>query len=129
MAHRRRRRLTSNEVRRWIGRNHDKTIGSERSERAPASGWLTEDELRELADGALSEEMGLGDYGRSHRAMILFAAHVGIRQGELFTLQRQDVVDQTCTIRRSGSGFWSRLSRLATRPTFTLHRRRARPEW
>jgi integrase len=62
---------------------------------------LTEPELTALADVALTDEMEFGDYGREYRAMILFAGYVGLRPGELFTLQRDDVNGQMCTIHRS----------------------------
>lgn len=49
---------------------------------------LTEPELHQLADLAPS---ALGDLGEQFRAMILFAAYVCLRPGELFALQRRDL--------------------------------------
>ena len=46
---------------------------------------LTEDELDELAEHALAVH---GEFGPTFRAMILFAAYVGLRPGELFALER-----------------------------------------
>lgn len=62
---------------------------------------LTETELVALADVALTDEMELEDFGREYRAMILFSGYVGLRPGELFALQRDDVNGQMCTIERS----------------------------
>ncbi len=65
---------------------------------------LTEPELSVLADMALDPRMELGPaYGREYRAMILFAGYVGLRPGELFALQRDDVQGQLCRIERSRS--------------------------
>lgn len=47
---------------------------------------LTESEVARLADAALGCH---GDYGPTFRAMILFAAYVGLRPGELFALEPQ----------------------------------------
>lgn len=49
---------------------------------------LTEAELEELAQCAVQVH---GPYGPTFRAMILFAAYVGIRPGELFALEHSDV--------------------------------------
>src|SRR5205807_352897 len=49
---------------------------------------LTESEVRELAGCALRAH---GPFGPAFRAMILFAAYVGLRPGELFALERSDV--------------------------------------
>jgi integrase len=43
----------------------------------------------------------LGGYGPEMRAMITFAAWTGIRQGELYGLQWEDVAESEITIRRS----------------------------
>jgi integrase len=44
----------------------------------------------------------LGGYGSEFRAMIQFAAWTGVRQGELFALQWDDIIeDEEMTIRRS----------------------------
>lgn len=43
----------------------------------------------------------LGGYGPEFRAMITFAAWTGIRQGELFALQWEDVTDDEITISKS----------------------------
>jgi integrase len=48
----------------------------------------TEAELYDLADCALRVH---GPYGPTFRTMILFAAYVGIRPGELFALEHDDV--------------------------------------
>lgn len=50
---------------------------------------LTEDELHELGDTAARV---LGDYGPTFRSMILFAGYVGLRPGELFALERGDLL-------------------------------------
>jgi integrase len=49
---------------------------------------LGEDELLDLAQCALEVH---GEYGPTFRAMILFAAYVGIRPGELFALEHPDI--------------------------------------
>lgn len=62
---------------------------------------LTEPELVALADLALTGRMRLGAFGTQYRAMVLFAGYVGLRPGELFALQRSDVVGQEVTIERA----------------------------
>jgi integrase len=62
---------------------------------------LTELQLAALADVALADEMELGEFGREYRAMVLFAGYVGLRPGELFVLQRDDIVGEHCTIERA----------------------------
>src|SRR3954463_9281802 len=62
---------------------------------------LTEAELQTLADGALAVH---ADYGPTFRAMILFAAYVGLRPGELFALERADVREDEVTIRQNLDG-------------------------
>lgn len=62
---------------------------------------LTEPELTAIADVALTDEMELGEYAPEYRAMILFSGYVGLRPGELFALQRDDINGQLCTIERS----------------------------
>lgn len=62
---------------------------------------LTETELRELAERA---GVVHGDYGPTFRAMIIFAAYVGLRPGELFALQRADVLHDEVVIRRNLDG-------------------------
>jgi integrase len=62
---------------------------------------LTEPELYKLGDVALSVH---GDYGPTFRAMILFAAYVGLRPGELFALERTDVRHDEVTIRQNLDG-------------------------
>jgi integrase len=62
---------------------------------------LTEPELDALADVALAVH---GDYGRTFRAMILFAGYVGLRPGELFALERTDVRGDEVTIRQNLDG-------------------------
>ena len=49
---------------------------------------ITEERLHELADSALTTCDG---YGSTFRACVLFAAYVGLRPGELFTLKWADV--------------------------------------
>lgn len=49
---------------------------------------ISEDRLYELADSAL---VTCGDYGPTFRACILFAAYVGLRPAELFTLKWADL--------------------------------------
>lgn len=46
----------------------------------------------------------LGEYGTTFRAMILFAGYVGLRPGELFALERGDLVDDEVHIRRNLDG-------------------------
>ena len=62
---------------------------------------LTEPELSELASCALRAH---GSYGPAFRAMILFAAYVGLRPGELFALERTDVRSDEVVIRQSLDG-------------------------
>lgn len=62
---------------------------------------LTEAELVRLADCA---PQSLGAVGPTFRAMILFAAYVGLRPGELFALERRDVAQDEVTIRQSLDG-------------------------
>jgi integrase len=64
---------------------------------------LTEPELHDLADWALKAH---GAFGPAFRAVILFAAYVGLRPGELFALERSDLGADEVTIRQSldGSG-------------------------
>jgi integrase len=62
---------------------------------------LTEAELQTLADSALAVH---SDYGPTFRAMIVFAAYVGLRPGELFALERTDVREDEVTIRQNLDG-------------------------
>jgi integrase len=62
---------------------------------------LTADELHELADVALRVH---AEYGPTFRAMILFAGYVGLRPGELFALERGDLVEDEVHIRRNLDG-------------------------
>lgn len=62
---------------------------------------LTEDELTELGEKALEV---LGEFGPTFRAMIVFAAYVGLRPGELFALERTDVGHDEVTIRQNLDG-------------------------
>ena len=62
---------------------------------------LTVKELSELADCALRV---LGDFGPAFRAMILFAAYVGLRPGEMFALERSDVRSDEVVIRQNLDG-------------------------
>ena len=45
-----------------------------------------------------------GEYGPMFRAMVLFAAYVGLRPGELFALERRDVGHDEVTIRQNLDG-------------------------
>jgi integrase len=62
---------------------------------------LTEGELDELAEKALDVH---GEFGPTFRAMIVFAAYVGLRPGELFALERGDVGRDEVTIRQNLDG-------------------------
>lgn len=62
---------------------------------------LREAELYRLADGVLD---CLGSFGLTFRAMILFAAYVGLRPGELYALERRDVGREEVTIRQNLDG-------------------------
>lgn len=62
---------------------------------------LTEDELQTLAEHARAVHE---DYGPTFRAMVLFAGYVGLRPGELFALQRNDVGRDEVVIRRNLDG-------------------------
>ncbi len=62
---------------------------------------LTESELGSLGECALATH---ADYGPTFRAMLLFAAYVGLRPGELFALERRDVGQDEVTIRQSLDG-------------------------
>lgn len=62
---------------------------------------LTEPEVGRLADCALD---CLGSFGPTFRAMILFAAYVGLRPGELYALERRDVGQDEVVIRQNLDG-------------------------
>jgi integrase len=62
---------------------------------------LTADELAELGEKALDVH---GEFGATFRAMIVFAAYVGLRPGELFALERGDVGRDEITIRQNLDG-------------------------
>ena len=62
---------------------------------------LTEDELKDLAEKALAVH---GEFGPTFRAMVVFAAYVGLRPGELFALERSDVGRDEVTIRQNLDG-------------------------
>jgi integrase len=57
--------------------------------------------VAQLADHALDCH---GDFGPTFRAMVLFAAYVGLRPGELFALERKDIVGDEVLIRRNLDG-------------------------
>lgn len=59
---------------------------------------LTEPEVEALADLALEVHE---DFGHTFRAVVLFAAYVGIRPGELFALERGDVRGDEVIVRQS----------------------------
>lgn len=79
--------------------------GLARSQRRPRRGldpdWLTADQLHKLADTALHT---CGVFGPQFRALILFAAYVGVRPGELFALERTDVRGDEVAIRQAVGG-------------------------
>jgi integrase len=62
---------------------------------------LTETEVSELGEVALRVH---GDYGPTFRAMIVFAAYVGLRPGEFFALERSDVRSDEVSIRQNLDG-------------------------
>jgi integrase len=62
---------------------------------------LTETEVHRLANCAVPVH---GAWGQTFRAMILFAAYVGLRPGELFALERSDLDGDLVRIRRSLDG-------------------------
>jgi integrase len=62
---------------------------------------LTEEELQRLAGYACAVH---GDYGPTYRAMVIFAAYVGLRPGELFALHRADIGRDEVAIRRNLDG-------------------------
>ncbi len=62
---------------------------------------LTEPEVTRLADVALEVH---GDYGPTFRAMILVAAYVGVRPGELFALEHDDLNVDEVGVRQSRDG-------------------------
>lgn len=62
---------------------------------------LTLDELDELASHAVAVH---GEFGPTFRAMILFAAYVGLRPGEMFALERTDVGRDEVAIRQNLDG-------------------------
>jgi integrase len=62
---------------------------------------LTEPEVLELADFALKVH---GGYGEVFRSIIIFAAYVGLRPGELCALERRDVTGDEVTIRQNLDG-------------------------
>jgi integrase len=62
---------------------------------------LTKDELDELAQRALAVH---GEFGPRFRAMVLFAAYVGLRPGEMFALERSDVGRDEVRIRHNLDG-------------------------
>ena len=62
---------------------------------------LSEDELGALCTRALEVH---GEFGPAFRAMIIFAAYVGLRPGELFVLERSDIGRDEVTIRQNLDG-------------------------
>jgi integrase len=62
---------------------------------------LTEHEVGLLADVALHPGMELAGFAREFRAMILFAAYVCLRPGEMFALRPSDLSGELCHIERA----------------------------
>ena len=62
---------------------------------------LTEVELSELGSKALDVH---GEFGPTFRAMVVFAAYVGLRPGELFALERSDIGRDEVAIRQNLDG-------------------------
>ena len=62
---------------------------------------LTEGELNALAGAALDVH---GEFGPTFRAMVVFAAYVGLRPGELCALERGDIGRDEVTIRQNLDG-------------------------
>ena len=62
---------------------------------------LTEKELERLAECAAAVHK---DYGPTFRAIVIFAAYVGVRPGELFALRRDDLGQDEVAIRRNLDG-------------------------
>jgi integrase len=62
---------------------------------------LTEGQLTELGEKALEVH---GEFGHSFRAIVIFAAYVGLRPGELCALERADIGRDEVTIRRNLDG-------------------------
>lgn len=75
-------------------------LGIERSRgrRDLPSEWLTLADVEGIADAALTVH---GDYGPTMAAIVRFAAHTGVRPGELFALQYADLSADTITVRRA----------------------------
>ena len=67
------------------------------TEKAPEITAPTPDDYRALLEACTV----LGGYGAEMRAMITFAAWTGLRQGELFALQWDDVGEDEITVQRS----------------------------
>lgn len=61
----------------------------------------TVDDVNELGEKAVEVH---GEFGLAFRAVIVFAAYVGLRPGELFALERTDVGRDEVTIRQSLDG-------------------------
>ncbi len=62
---------------------------------------LTVTELNQLSGCAVNV---LGEFGPAFRAMIIFAAYVGLRPGEMFALERSDIRSDEVVIRQSIDG-------------------------
>lgn len=76
-------------------------LGMERSRgrRDLPSEWLTETDVEGLCDAAQAVH---GDgYGPQMAAMIRFAAHTGVRPGELFALELTDLAGDSITVRHA----------------------------
>ncbi len=75
-------------------------LGIERSRgrRDLPSEWLTLRDIDALCQGARDVH---GDYGSTMAAIITFAAHTGMRPGELFALEHADLGGDTLTVKRA----------------------------
>ncbi len=69
-----------------------------RGRRDLPSEWLTLPDVEGIAAAALAVH---GDYGPTMAAIILFAAHTGLRPGELFALEHADLGGDTITVRHA----------------------------
>lgn len=71
-----------------------------RGRRDLPSDWLTREDVEDLAECARSR-CGLGEYGPIMAAQIVFAAYTGVRPGERYALQFEDLRATTLLVRRT----------------------------